>query len=145
MHVPTHVHPHIQSAYTCNCRCAYTCTYTFAYRFEHIHRHPYSPMFYTPEAAFSTLVLGRRSMWQLVRGKVVPKASRRWGGFFHNDAEHRDFTAIGTAAGVLPSCSHCFCCCCCCWAAAVCRASLLVPLSVQLVCCYGSSLCCLLD
>jgi hypothetical protein len=25
--------------------------------------------------------------------------SRKWGGFFHNDADHRDFTAIGTAAG----------------------------------------------
>ena len=24
---------------------------------------------------------------------------RKWGGFFRNDAEHRDFTAIGTAAG----------------------------------------------
>ncbi len=35
----------------------------------------------------------------MLRGKVVPKARRRWGGFFHNDAEHRDFTAIGTAAG----------------------------------------------
>ena len=40
-----------------------------------------------------------RTLWELLRGKVVPKASRKWGGFFHNDAEHRDFTAIGTAAG----------------------------------------------
>ena len=40
-----------------------------------------------------------RSLWELLRGKVVTKSSRRWGGFFHNDAEHRDFTAIGTAAG----------------------------------------------
>lgn len=40
-----------------------------------------------------------RTLWELVRGRAVPKASRKWGGFFHNDAEHRDFTAIGTAAG----------------------------------------------
>ena len=43
-----------------------------------------------------------RTLWELLRGRVVPKASRRWGGFFHNDAEHRDFTAIGTAAGMTP-------------------------------------------
>lgn len=35
---------------------------------------------------------------------MVPKANRRWGGFFHNDAEHRDFTAIGTAAGASICC-----------------------------------------
>ena len=43
-----------------------------------------------------------RSLWELLRGRVMPKAARRWGGFFHNDAEHRDFTAIGTAAGNAP-------------------------------------------
>lgn len=30
---------------------------------------------------------------------------RRFGGFFRNDADHRDFTAIGTAAGKMPDCS----------------------------------------
>ena len=41
-------------------------------------------------------------MWELLRGKTVPKATRKFGGYFHNDAEHRDFTAIGTAAGIAP-------------------------------------------
>lgn len=39
-------------------------------------------------------------MTQLLRGKWKVQAPRRWGGFFRNDADHRDFTAIGTAAGV---------------------------------------------
>lgn len=41
-----------------------------------------------------------RSLWELLRGKTVPKATRKFGGHFHSDAEHRDFTAIGTAAGL---------------------------------------------
>ena len=50
-----------------------------------------------------------RSLWELLRGKTVPKATRKFGGYFHNDAEHRDFTAIGTAAGIALKtlCSHC--------------------------------------
>lgn len=43
-------------------------------------------------------------MWEVLRGKFTPKASRKFGGFFHSDAEHRDFTAIGTAAGLCPYC-----------------------------------------
>lgn len=51
------------------------------------------------ETSHKTHFVVCRTLWELLRGKVVPKARRRWGGFFHNDAEHRDFTAIGTAAG----------------------------------------------
>ena len=40
-----------------------------------------------------------RTLTQLLRGKWKVQAPRRWGGFFRNDADHRDFTAIGTAAG----------------------------------------------
>jgi hypothetical protein len=40
-------------------------------------------------------------MTQLLRGKWKVQAPRKWGGFFRNDADHRDFTAIGTAAGGL--------------------------------------------
>ncbi len=41
-----------------------------------------------------------RTLTQLLRGKWKVQAPRRWGGFFRNDADHRDFTAIGTAAGL---------------------------------------------
>lgn len=47
----------------------------------------------------------------MVRGKFRAEVPRRFGGFFRNDAEHRDFTAIGTAAGALrvptPSSERC--------------------------------------
>lgn len=36
----------------------------------------------------------------MFRGRWRVEMPRKWGGFFRNDAEHRDFTAIGTAAGV---------------------------------------------
>ena len=35
----------------------------------------------------------------MLRGRVRAEAPRRLGGYFRNDADHRDFTAIGTAAG----------------------------------------------
>ena len=41
----------------------------------------------------------RRTLWELLGGKFTGKAPRKLGGYFHNDADHRDFTAIGTAAG----------------------------------------------
>lgn len=46
--------------------------------------------------------LGSQTLTQLFRGRFSFKLPRRWGGFFRNDADHRDFTAIGTAAGEAP-------------------------------------------
>ena len=40
-----------------------------------------------------------RAIYRLSRGKASGKTPRRIGGYFRNDADHRDFTAIGTAAG----------------------------------------------
>lgn len=40
-----------------------------------------------------------RALHTIFRGKLSSKTPRKWGGFFRNDADHRDFTAIGTAAG----------------------------------------------
>lgn len=34
-------------------------------------------------------------------GRWAVRLPRRWGGYFRNDADHRDFASIGTAAGVL--------------------------------------------
>lgn len=46
--------------------------------------------------------MGSRTLSNLFsgRGGDTVKLSRRYGGYFRNDADHRDFTAIGTAAGV---------------------------------------------
>jgi hypothetical protein len=40
-----------------------------------------------------------RTLTSMFRGRWRLEVPRKWGGFFRNDAEHRDFTAIGTAAG----------------------------------------------
>eukprot|EP00210_Caulerpa_lentillifera_P000973 g938.t1 len=44
--------------------------------------------------------MGSRTLTTLFRNKLTFKTKRRIGGYFRNDADHRDFTAIGTAAGV---------------------------------------------
>ena len=49
----------------------------------------------------------RRTLWELLKGKFTGKAPRKLGGYFHNDADHRDFTAIGTAAGQPTARSDC--------------------------------------
>ena len=36
----------------------------------------------------------------MLGGRFRAEMPRRFGGFFRNDADHRDFTAIGTAAGL---------------------------------------------
>lgn len=40
-----------------------------------------------------------RTLTQLFGGRLKAKLPRRWGGYFREDADHRDFVAIGTAAG----------------------------------------------
>lgn len=50
-----------------------------------------------------------RTLTSMFRGRWRVEMPRKWGGFFRNDAEHRDFTAIGTAAGAhLLTDSHSF-------------------------------------
>eukprot|EP01025_Chloroclados_australasicus_P012437 TRINITY_DN1572_c0_g1_i2.p1 TRINITY_DN1572_c0_g1~~TRINITY_DN1572_c0_g1_i2.p1 ORF type:complete len:958 (-),score=133.08 TRINITY_DN1572_c0_g1_i2:534-3407(-) len=44
--------------------------------------------------------MGSRTITKLLKDKKTFKLPRKWGGYFRNDADHRDFTAIGTAAGV---------------------------------------------
>ncbi|KAK9901698.1 hypothetical protein WJX75_008976 [Coccomyxa subellipsoidea] len=44
--------------------------------------------------------MGTQTLTSMFRGRWRLEVPRKWGGFFRNDAEHRDFTAIGTAAGV---------------------------------------------
>lgn len=46
-----------------------------------------------------------RTVTAMLRGRWRAEAPRRLGGFFRNDADHRDFTAIGTAAGTGPASS----------------------------------------
>ena len=40
-----------------------------------------------------------RSLFTAFMEKLPAKVPRQWGGYFRSDADHRDFTAIGTAAG----------------------------------------------
>lgn len=51
-------------------------------------------------AATKLGLIWRRTITDLLRGRVKASAPRSWGGYFRNDADHRDFTAIGTAAGM---------------------------------------------
>ncbi|GMH42780.1 hypothetical protein BSKO_10699 [Bryopsis sp. KO-2023] len=44
--------------------------------------------------------MGSRTLTMIFGDKVKFKSGRRLGGYFRNDADHRDFSAIGTAAGV---------------------------------------------
>lgn len=44
--------------------------------------------------------MGSLSLTSLFKGRMRFKLPRSWGGYYRNDADHRDFTAIGTAAGV---------------------------------------------
>ncbi|CAK0770655.1 hypothetical protein CVIRNUC_003789 [Coccomyxa viridis] len=44
--------------------------------------------------------MGSQTLTAMLGGRFRAEMPRRFGGFFRNDADHRDFTAIGTAAGV---------------------------------------------
>ena len=46
-----------------------------------------------------------RTFTSMLGGRFRLEMPRRFGGIFRNDADHRDFTAIGTAAGEHPD-SH---------------------------------------
>ncbi|KAK9915224.1 hypothetical protein WJX75_006445 [Coccomyxa subellipsoidea] len=43
---------------------------------------------------------GSRSLTKLLGGRCEVKLPRSWGGFFRNDFDHRNFSAIGAAAGM---------------------------------------------
>ncbi|KAK9843640.1 hypothetical protein WJX81_000756 [Elliptochloris bilobata] len=44
--------------------------------------------------------MGSRTLTDAVRGRWRVRAPRRFGGYFRNDADHRDYVSIGTAAGI---------------------------------------------
>ncbi len=46
--------------------------------------------------------MGSRALTDALRGRWRVRAPRRFGGYFRNDADHRDFVSIGTAAGTGP-------------------------------------------
>lgn len=43
--------------------------------------------------------MGSKWLTDLSKGKVSFRAPRKYGGYFRNDADHRDLVSIGTAAG----------------------------------------------
>ncbi len=43
--------------------------------------------------------MGSRALTDALRGRWRVRAPRRFGGYFRNDADHRDYVSIGTAAG----------------------------------------------
>lgn len=43
--------------------------------------------------------MGSRTMTELLGGRWQAALPRRYGGYFRNDQEHRDFVAIGVATG----------------------------------------------
>ena len=50
--------------------------------------------------ASSFVLILCRTLTAMLGGRFRAEMPRRFGGFFRNDADHRDFTAIGTAAGL---------------------------------------------
>ena len=47
--------------------------------------------------------MGSRALTDALRGRWRVRAPRRFGGYFRNDADHRDYVSIGTAAGAQPA------------------------------------------
>ena len=43
--------------------------------------------------------MGSLTLTNWFRGEKVCKLPRKCGGYFRNEADHRDFVSIGTAAG----------------------------------------------
>ena len=52
--------------------------------------------------------MGSLTLTELFKGRYTFKASRKYGGYFRKDSDHRDFVSIGTAAGVRASWLHSF-------------------------------------
>ena len=43
--------------------------------------------------------MGSMTLTELAKGRLQFRASRKYGGYFRRQQEHRDFVSIGTAAG----------------------------------------------
>lgn len=46
--------------------------------------------------------MGSFTITSWFKGEKQFKLPRKYGGYFRNEADHRDFVSIGTAAGVTP-------------------------------------------